>query len=608
VVRFGLYQADLDSGELRKAGLRIKVQQQPFKILEALLERPGELVTREELHSRIWPDESFGDFDQAVNVAVAKLRSALGDSADNPRYIETLPRRGYRFVGPVDAPLLDSQTQETSPAVRPDTKPQARGWRFKFAIAVLAVTLVLLGSVYMLRPGGGLVTGHQGRVMLAVLPFQNLSGDPNQEYFSDGLTEEMITELGRLNPELLGVIARVSAMQYKHADKNMAQIGRELGVDYLVEGSVRRSDNRVRMTVQLIRARDQTHVWGDSYDRKVGDVLALQRDLSKDVAREVRVKLAQSRGPAPESVDPEAHEDYLKGRFFFNKRNSNENAVRYFRRAIEKDPNYPLPYTGLADLYQVSENPQLAREAVQKALQLDDQLAAAHNSLAGILYRVDRDWAGAEKEFTRALELDPNYAPAHHWYSMFLSLMGRKDQALAEARKAYELDPLSPVVGANLAKILQEAGQYDPAIQQAKKTLELEPDSAVTHAVLGYVYGEKRMFPEAITEFKAALQLGGPPGEMRGVLGYTYAVSGDRADAEKVIGELKLLWPVHTHAGFDLAVVFSGLGDKEKALYWLNKADEMHVSDLIGIGQDPHFVALRGDQRFQALVRRVGAP
>jgi Flp pilus assembly protein TadD len=239
---------------------------------------------------------------------------------------------------------------------------------------------------------------------------------------------------------------------------------------------------------------------------------------------------------------------------------------------------------------------------------LDTTLAAAHNSLAGILYRVDRDWAGAEKEFTRALELDPNYAPAHHWYSMFLSLMGHKDQALAEARKAYELDPLSPVVGANLAKILQEAGQYDPAIQQAKKTLELEPDSAVTHAVLGYVYGEKRMFPEAITEFKAALQLRGPPGEMRGVLGYTYAVSGDRADAEKMIGELKLLWPVHTHAGFDLAVVFSGLGDKEKALYWLNKADEMHVSDLIGIGQDPHFVALRGDQRFQALVRRVGAP
>jgi TolB-like protein/DNA-binding winged helix-turn-helix (wHTH) protein/Flp pilus assembly protein TadD len=607
-VRFGIYEVDLRSGELRKAGIRIRVQQQPLRLLEILLEHPGEVVNREELRSRIWPDENFGDFDQAVNVAVAKLRGALGDSADNPRYIETLPRRGYRFIAPVesttpDVPKAEPEIRAAAPKIPP---PQSRRW-WALAIAVAAVALLLMGSIYVKRRGASVIE-RQGRIMVAVLPFEDLSNDPNQEYFSDGLTEEMITELGRLNPEELGVIARLSAMQYKHANKGIAQIARELGVDYLVEGSVRRSDNRVRVAVQLIRAHDQAHVWADSYEREARDVLDLQRELCEDVAREVRIKLARSRGPAPQPVSPEAHEDYLKGRFFFSKRNNNENALRYFQQAIEKDPNYPLPYTGLADLYQLSDNPQLAREAVQKALDLDDQLAEAHNSLAGLLYRADRDWAGAEREFKRALELDPNYAPAHHWYSMYLALRGRPAEALAEARKASELDPLSPVVGANLAKKLQEAGQDDKAVAQAKKTLDLDPGSAVTHAVLGIIYQDKRMYPEAITEYQTALQLGGPPGEMRGLLGYAYAASGNRVAAEKVIGELKLLWPAHAHAALDLAEVFSGLGDKEKALYWLGKAEERHVTDLVEIGQDPGFAGLRNDPDFQALVKRAGGP
>lgn len=608
-MRFGVYEVDLRSRELRKAGVRVRVQQQPLKLLEILLERPGEVVTREELRSRIWPDDSFGDFDQAVNVAVAKLRGSLGDAADNPRYIETLPRRGYRFIAPVEKVSPDTSRDEAEirRIAPPIARPQARRW-WVLASAIVAVSFVLMGTIYVQRRGGSAVTERQGRIMVAVLPFEDLSNDPDQEYFSDGLTEEMITELGRLNPEQLGVIARLSAMQYKHANKSIAQIAKELRVDYLLEGSVRRSDNRVRVAVQLIRARDQAHVWADSYEREVRDVLELQRELCEDVAREVRIKLARSRGPAPQPVNAEAHEDYLKGRFFFDKRNSNDNALRYFQQAIEKDPNYPLPYTGLADLYQLSDNPQLAREAVQKGLVLDDQLAEAHNSLAALLYRFDGDWAGAEREFKRAVELDPNYAPAHHWYSMYLALLGRKEEALAEARNACELDPLSPVVGANLAKILQEAGQDDKAIEQAKKTLDLDPGSAVTHAVLGVIYQDKRMYPEAITEYKTALQLGGPPGEMRGLLGYAYAASGNRAEAQKMIGELRLLWPGHAHAALDLAAVFSGLGDKDKALYWLQKAEEMHVSDLIGIGQDPDFAELRHDPGFQALVKRAGAP
>ena len=308
------------------------------------------------------------------------------------------------------------------------------------------------------------------------------------------------------------------------------------------------------------------------------------------------------------SVDPEAYEDYLKGRFFFNKRNSNEKAQSYFQQAIEKDPNYAPPYSGLADMYQLSDNPRLAKKSVQKALQLDNELPEAHNSLAELLYRFDGDWPGAEREFKRALELDSNYAPAHHWYSMYLAFLGRNQQALEEAQKAYELDPLSPVVGANLAKKMEESGQYDTAIHQAEKTLDLEPNSAVTHVVLGMIYEDKKMYSDAIREYQTGFQLGGAPDEIRGLLGYVYAISGDRANTEKMTRELKQVWPGHARAALDLAGIYSGLGQKDQALYWLGKASEKEVGDLAVVGQDPHFLELRRDPRFQAFVKKLGAP
>ncbi|PYV72468.1 MAG: hypothetical protein DMG96_26090 [Acidobacteria bacterium] len=341
------------------------------------------------------------------------------------------------------------------------------------------------------------------------------------------------------------------------------------------------------------------------------NTLSLQKQVASAIADQIRIELTPHEQAVlrnVRSVDPEAYEDYLKGRFFFNKRNSNEKAQSYFQQAIEKDPNYPPPYTGLADIYQLSDNPRLAKESVQKALELDNELAEAHNSLAELLYRFNRDWAGAEKEFKRALELDSNYAPAHHWYSMYLAFLGRRQQALAEAQKAYELDPLSPVVGANLAKILLENGQHAKAIDQAKRTLDLEPNSAVTHAVLGMVYEDQKMYADAITEYKTALQLGGSPGEMRGLLGYVYAATGDLGNAEKMIRELKQLWPGHARAALDLAGIYSGLGQKDQALYWLGKASEKEVGDLAVVGQDPHFAALHSDPRFQAFVKKVGAP
>jgi len=395
--------------------------------------------------------------------------------------------------------------------------------------------------------------------------------------------------------------------------KPLPQIALELNVDAVVEGTVLRSGKQVRITAQLIRAPADKHLWAQSYEGDVRDTLALQKKVARAIAEQIRIQVTPQEETALHNVkvvNPEAYENYLKGRYFWSRRTTDgmKRAIDYFGQAIESDPNYASPHAGLADIYQISDRPELAREEVKKALDLDDQLAEAHNSRASLLYLIDRDWEGADREFKRALELDHNYAPAHHWYSMYLALKGRKEEALVEAQKAYDLDPLSAVAGANLAKILEEAGQDDKAIEQAKKTLDLAPDSAVTHAVLGLGYQNKRMYAEAIAEYKKALQLGGSPAEMRGLLGNAYAVSGNRTDAQRMIAELKSLWPEHARAALDLAGVFSGLGDKESSLYWLEKAQEMHVTDLIGIGKDPHFVELRTDRRFQALVQRVGAP
>jgi TolB-like protein/DNA-binding winged helix-turn-helix (wHTH) protein/Flp pilus assembly protein TadD len=609
VVRFGSFEIALNSGELRKAGLRIRVQQQPLRLLEILLERPGEVVTREELRNQIWPNESFGDFDQAVNVAVAKLRSALGDSAENPRYIETLPRRGYRFIAAVTVVSSAADKVEPAPKLPASGAPQ-RPNRWKIvATAMAAVLLVSALWVFLRRSSPPAASLSSGPVLsLAVLPLENLSNN-SEDYFADGMTDELITDLAQIGA--LRVISRTSIMPYKGVRKPLAQIARELNVDAVVEGTVLRSGKQVRITAQLIRAPADEHLWAQSYEGDVSDTLALQKKVARAIAEQIRIKLTPHEDAVLHDVkvvNPEAYENYLKGRYFWNKRTAEglQKATDYFNQAIASDPNYSLPYTGLADIYQLSDRPQLAREELQKALDRDDQLAAAHNSLARLLYLFNRDWDGADREFKRALELDHNYAPAHHWYSMYLALKGNKELALAEAEKAYELDPLSPVVGANLAKILQEAGHDDKAIEQAKKTLDLAPDSAVTWTVLGMVYEDKRMYPESITEYKRALQLGGPPGEIRGLLGYAYAVSGNRTDAEKMIAELKALWPRHAHAALDLAVVYSGMGDKETALHWLQRAEAAHVSDLIGIGQDSRFAEMRSDRRFQELVRRVG--
>src|ERR1700719_1033782 len=524
VVRFGTYEVSLQSGEVRKSGLRIRVQQQPIKLLEILLERPGEVVTREELRSRVWPDESFGDFDQALNIAVAKLRSALGDSAENPRFIETLPKRGYRFIADVsvvdadarpkrpesaaeDLPGLERKTepadkfQSTGLAVAPKRRP----WPTHRVLVALPLVLSLaILAAWLFRPRGRAPTGIRS---LAVLPLENLSGDASQNYFADGMTDELITDLAQISA--LRVISRTSVMVYKGVRKPLPQIARELNVDAVVEGTVLRSGDQVRITAQLIEASTDKPLWSQSYEGEVRDTLALQNRVAGAIADQIRINLTpqeQSALKKVKVVNPEAYESYLKGRYFWNKRTADglKAALAYFKQATEEDPKYARAYSGLADTYALMGDWQYAvippkeafpkaKVAALKALELDSALGEAHNSLAFVLDGFDWDFDSAGKEFQRAIELNPGYATAHHWYAWHLSLLGRYDDAIAEMRKAESLDPLSLIINADLAEILVLAHSYDESIRQSRKTIDMDPNFALAHNQLAQAYLQKHM-------------------------------------------------------------------------------------------------------------------
>src|ERR1700677_4555417 len=478
VVRFGTFEVSLQSGEVRKSGLKIRVQQQPLKLLEILLERPGEVITREELRSRVWPNESFGDFDQALNISIGKLRSALGDSAENPRFIETLPKRGYRFIaevsvvghnahkrGPESAasppPATGSVTKVQDPGLAISrTGPKRRLWTTLLVIpaSALVLSLVIL-SVWLFRSPVRPPTGIRS---LAVLPLDNLSGDASQNYFADGMTDELITDLAQISA--LRLISRTSVMAYKGARKPLPQIARELNVDAVVEGTVLRSGDQVRITAQLIEASTDKHLWSHSYEGELRDTLALQDRVARAIAEEIQINLTPREQAALKSVravNPVAYESYLKGRYFWSKRTADglKVALAYFNQAIEQDPNYARSYSGLADTYALLGDWQYAvmtpkeaypkaKTAALKALELDSSLGEVHNSLAFVLDGYDWDLDAGGKEFRRAIELSPGYATAHHWYAWHLALLGRGKEAIAEMEKAKDLDPISPIVNA----------------------------------------------------------------------------------------------------------------------------------------------------------------
>jgi TolB-like protein/DNA-binding winged helix-turn-helix (wHTH) protein/Tfp pilus assembly protein PilF len=632
VLRFGSYEVSLQSGEVRKSGLRVRVQQQPMKLLEILLERPGEVVTREELCSRVWPNENLGDFDVALNIAIGKLRSALGDSAENPRFIETLPKRGYRFIA--DVSVVDGEPSAKRPGSTSGDLPEAEPVDKRGAALVIAprrqlwlaprimvaVALVLSSPILAFWLFHSRERTPTGIRSLAVLPLENLSGDAAQNYFADGMTDELITDLAQISA--LRVISRTSVMVYKGARKPLPQIARELNVDAVVEGTVLRSGDQVRITAQLIDASSDKHLWSQSYEGELRDTLGLQKRVAGAIADQIRINLTPQEQAALKTVrvvNPEAYESYLKGRYFWNKRTTDglKVALAYFNQSIEEDPKYAPAYSGLADTYALLGDWQYgvmtpkeafpkAKGAAVKALELDSTLGEAHNSLAFVLDGFDWDLDSGGKEFQRAIELSPGYATAHHWYAWHLGLLGRYDQAIAEMRKAENLDPLSLIINADLAELLVLAHSYDESILQSRKTIEMDPNFALAHNQLGQAYLQKRMYHQAIAELQTAVQLSGGSPTSIANLARACVAAGNRSAAIKLLSDLKKRSnPGYSNAS-EIAMIYVSLGDVDQAMTWLDKGYEERFNP--GVLLRPGFDPLRSDPRFQTLLQRIGLP
>ena len=636
--RFGPYELRTRTRELYKQGSKLKLRPQPLQVLLVLLECAGNVVTREELRERVWSSDTFVDFEHGLNTAIKELRGVLSDSAAEPRYIGTLPKMGYRMIVPVEAeasPKAEIAPVESGPAEWLGLERRRRmgvlvvarrWWPLVAGICVVAIAgLGLYANWLRTREAAQeLARVHvqlaNGRLMLAVLPFENLTGDAGQDYFSDGLTEEMITQLGQLDPAHLAVIARTSVMHYKQNPGPMEQIRHELGVQYVLEGSVRRDADKVRISAQLIQMSDQTHVWARQYDRELSNLLALQGEIAKEIAREIKLTLGdpkRSDSAAQLPLSPNAYaayDLYLKGRYFWNKRTPQgfERAVECFQQALEKDPGYARAYAGLADSYALMSEYDMvppkvqmpkARAAARRAVELDEKLSEAHASLAMIAQNYDWDWNTAEKEYRRAIELDPNYATAHHWYAEYLALVGRFDEAFVEIDRARQLDPLSLIIATDRGAILYFSRQYDPAIEQFRAVLDMEPNFPRAH-MLVFAYVEKGMYAEALADVEKWQRSDDNPWSWM-MLAYVYGRSGQQVKAGAALKELEKSSRRGKVGPLSIAVAYIGMGDKEKAIAWLEKAYAEHsISTALKV--DPIYDPLRSDPHFRALLRRVG--
>jgi TolB-like protein/DNA-binding winged helix-turn-helix (wHTH) protein/tetratricopeptide (TPR) repeat protein len=612
VIRVGSFEVDLRAGELRKDGTKVKLQQQPFRVLALLLEHPGEVVTRDELRRAIWPDTAFGSFDEGLDATIYKLRTALGDSAERPRYVETLPRRGYRFIAPVDG------------GVAPASPPSKR------KPLVLAGGLTALLALLVVS-GGGLLARFRGRAptvrirSIAVLPLANLSGDPAQNYFADGMTEALITDLGRI-PDLR-VISHTSAMHYRGTQETLPEIARQLNVDAIVEGGVLREGNRLRITAQLVEASTDRHLWAESYERDLPDVLALQDEVARAVTDEIETKLATRTRPRiarARSVNPEAYEAYLKGRDAWNTwtEGSLKQSVAHFERAVREDPDYGPAWAGLSDAYVllglfgfVPERVALpkARAAAVRAIHLDEMLSEAHVALSSLLLHVEWSWSAAEEEARRAIALNPSNAMAHQWYGYYLSAMGRFDPAIAEMRRALELDPLSPNKQNSLAATLYRAGLYDEALQRFHEVPDPDANSWRRHQRMAAVYDRKDMPREAAAELLTALTLSGKKASAA-LVERAYRSSG-YAEAKKTYlredlrdMERRVNQPYPRPLSFDIAGDHALLGERDKAFEWLDRAFQEREGGLMFLNVDDRLEGLRSDPRFTALARRLRLP
>jgi TolB-like protein/DNA-binding winged helix-turn-helix (wHTH) protein/Tfp pilus assembly protein PilF len=616
ILRFGVFEVDVRAGELRKQGVRIKLQEQPFHVLTVLLQRPGALVTREELRSQNWPADTFVDFDNSLNTAINKLREALGDSADNPRFIETLPRRGYRFLASVSGIEGDARGYRNG-----EVGSGMRRFRWTVALVLFAVIAAALFVLNIFRVRDRILgsTRIPPIQSLAVLPLTNLSGDPDQEYFSDGMTDALITDLAQMGS--VKVISRTSIMRYKKTDKPLPEIARELNVDGIVEGTVQRSGGRVRITAQLIHGLSDKHLWANTYERDLRDVLALQDEVARAIVGEIRIKVApqdQVAKATRHAANPEAYDLYLRGLVYSRHEgvDSKRTSVDYFNRAIQLEPEWAEPYAQLARSYDwiagTGGHPEFypkAKAAALDAIRMDDSLAEAHTALAFSLFNYDWDWAGASREYQRALQLNPNYSEAHHAYAELLMASGKNNEAVSEIERAEELDPLLPALRVNVGMVYSCVGRHDAAIEQLRNTTRLNPDYDVGYSGLGIAYLRKAMYPEAIANLEKALDMDkDDPDVILDVveLAYGYAAAGRKNEARKMLSELEKAEA--NGRSLELYSIYFALGEKERGLAWLEKAFKDKSESLLYLRCWPEFDRMRADPRFADLVRRVGIP
>ena len=620
--RFGEFEADLRSGELRKNGIRIKLQEQPFQILISLLERPGDVVTRDELRQRLWPAGIHLDFENGLNIAVKKLRQALGDDSETPRFIETLPKRGYRFIAPVQS-AVPPPSREPSGAVSADREPgspataSARITRQTKRSAILIATAIVLASGVALvwRAGWENRGGNATIRSLAVLPLQNLSGDPKQDYFADGMTEELITDLAQLHG--LRVISRTSSMLYRRPHKPVPQIGRELDVDAVIEGAVVRSGGRVRITAQLIDAAADRHLWAASYEQDLRDVLGAQDHVARAIADAVRVQLTpQERQQLTRirPVKPAAYEAYLKGRYYAYKLSDDgiRKGENYFREAIHIDPAYAPAYTGIAYVWLARSgwtaspddaNPKI-KAAAETAIRLDPALAEAHAELGIVHFWYDWDWASAEREFRRAIALNPNNEAAHEWYGESLAWVGKAEPAIGEGKKALSLDPVSTEAARVLGEDYYFSHRYPAAIAQLRETVSMDPGYWFAHVTLGRAYLYSGKTREGLTELETANRFAPDNPDSLASLGDAYAIAGMIPQAKDVLAKLQTLSSRGAYvAPYHRAIVYLGLGDKTRALELLEEDFRQRSIFVSWWNTDPALDPLRSDPRFQNLGR-----
>jgi TolB-like protein/DNA-binding winged helix-turn-helix (wHTH) protein/Flp pilus assembly protein TadD len=633
-VRFGTFELNVRTGELVSIGTadveagsaKVLLRQQPSQILRILVERQGNIVTRQEIKQILWPDDTVVEFDRSINVAMAILRKALADDADHPKYIETLTGRGYRLIAPVEwqpsqtaaQGLLEPRT-ETLPRIEgqiSEREPRAPKYWLKAAVVALSA-VILVGIAYRSwRHFRDATPPSSQKIMLAVLPFQNLTGDPNEEYLADGLTEEMISQLGRLNPEQLGVIARTSVMGYKHKDLRLDQIGRDLSVQYVLENSLRESGDHLRLTAQLIQVRDQTHLWSQDYDYLAKDTLNVEDEVAKAVAREIRLSLTSQQQEdlaRPRPVNPEAFDAYLRGYYFFegNTDKAAEMAAKYFERATQLDPSYALAWAYLSrarnwqaneGLIPMEEGRRLAREAVERALSLNPNLAGAHAQMGRLKNTVDYDWAGANASYQRAVELEPGNPEGVRMAAVSAAELGRFDEAVKLALRAVDFDPLNADSWENLGEIEFYAGQLDQAAEDAKKSLELNPDFWGGPILLTRIYLLQGRPQDALREIEH-VHLATYRAHLYAL---TYYALGRKKESDAALRELMMKY--HASNAFEIATIYAFRNQTDEAFEWLDRAYAQRDPSMMSTKMDPLLKSLHNDPRFAALLKKLNLP